>query len=123
MQEKTIILELETTKPQDVAYLANNLVHNLLISCPNIKVKQARLESSAQDFGSSLIIALSAPAIVALAKGLANWLSIQSSEEITIKVKNNDHEMEIIAKNIGSRHSVEDILKILEKGFKDSSID
>jgi len=53
---------------------AARLRQEILDSSPDVRVELEKEDPNAQDFGSTLILVLGAPAIVAIAKGIANYL-------------------------------------------------
>ena len=75
--------------------------------CP---VEKRRDDPSSQDFGATLILLLGAPAAVAVAKGIGQWLSLYRSAKVRIEQPNGT----LIAENITSKQVFE-LAKLLQK--------
>jgi hypothetical protein len=57
-----------------------DLKEHLAMVAPTVETEQRRTDASAQDMGATLAILLGAPAAVALAKGIADWLVMRASK-------------------------------------------
>lgn len=113
MRESTYIVKFENVDQAQSQTLAADLQEIILNQSPDIDVKRIRDDQTTQDFGATLAIVLGAPAVVALVKGLTNWLTSHDSVSITIRKRNNG-EAELIAENI-SRKDVDTLLQKFEK--------
>jgi hypothetical protein len=68
-----------------------------------LEVKRVRTDPEALDFGSALEIALTAPAVIELAKGISNWLRRAHSSKLTVVGPDGI----IIAENISARETAD----------------
>jgi len=56
-----------------------DLKDHLAMVAPAVEADQRRTDGSTQDMGATLAIVLGAPAVIALAKGIADWLKMRAS--------------------------------------------
>jgi hypothetical protein len=70
---------------------------------PHAQVEQRRDDQESQDFGATLAIVLAGPAVVAIAKGIADWL--RRHHGVTIEITTPDKK--VIAQNVTARNVVE----------------
>ena len=64
----------------DAGTYAADLKDHLAMVAPDVQARQLRTDPHAMDMGATLGIVLAAPAIVALAKGIADWLKMRGSK-------------------------------------------
>lgn len=99
-------LTFESGSAVDANRWASELKEFLLDATPDAEVEQQRENPYSQDLGTTLSLVLGAPAIIAVAKALGNWLTLHRQASITIKTPQG----EIIGTNLTS----EDTLKLAE---------
>jgi len=75
----------------------------------DIDVSVSKGDATTMDFGATLIIILGTPAVVAVAKGVADWLKKRNTASITIETSDG----KLVAKNISARDAA-----ILAEKFK-----
>ena len=90
---------------QLAADLQDYLHRNALESEAQVQI--IKEQGNTMDFGATLAITLGTGSVIALARGIANWLQRQQGRSITIR--NGDKEIN------GSNLSSKDIANILEK--------
>jgi hypothetical protein len=59
---------------------AEDLKRHLEMVAPGVEAEQRRTDSRAQDMGAILAIILAGPAVVAVAKGIADWIRMQGKK-------------------------------------------
>ena len=70
----------------DAGSAAEDLKRHLEMVSPDVEVEQRRTDSDSQDMGATLAIVLAGPAVVALAKGMADWIRMQANKpEVVIR--------------------------------------
>jgi hypothetical protein len=88
---------------------AQSLKDAITDEAPDAHVEQKRDNRENQDFGATLAIVLAGPAVVAIARGIEQWLIRQHSVSLEITTPNG----KVIAKNVTARNAVE-ILKTVK---------
>jgi hypothetical protein len=68
----------------DAGRAADSLRRTLQEVDPMIQAERSRTDPEAMDFGAALAVVLATPAIVELAKGIANWLARTHSSRVTV---------------------------------------
>jgi hypothetical protein len=104
--ETKILIDFQDTDPAEANRLALDL-KNYLLRNAEVETDIIKKSTDTMDFGATLVILLGTSSIVALAKGIANWLEKHHSKKLTFKTANE----EIIGENLSSA----DIKDILEK--------
>jgi len=83
LKNKTFRLKFpENISRAEAGKLAAGLRQEILLSSSDVSVDIERDDPSHMDFGTTLVLVLGAPAIVAVAKGIANYLSRYGSRII-----------------------------------------
>jgi hypothetical protein len=77
-------IRFDGLEPADAGRAAESLLRSLLEVDPTIQAKRARTDEEAMDFGASLAVILATPAIIALAKGISNWLARTPASKLTV---------------------------------------
>jgi hypothetical protein len=80
----TYTIRFEGMSAADSGRAADSLRRSLRESNPALVGKRVRADPEAMDFGTVLAVSLAAPAVVELAKGIANWLARTHSSKVTI---------------------------------------
>jgi hypothetical protein len=82
-----IIVCFDGTTAAEGNVLADNLKRHLGQVAPHVSGKRRRNDGNAQDMGATLVLLLGAPAVVALAKGIADWIRMRPQARLTIRDK------------------------------------
>ena len=72
--DKTITLRFEDVSVAEAGKKVAALREDLLDASTDISAEIRKEDSSTQDFGTTLVLVLGAPAVVAVAKGIADFL-------------------------------------------------
>jgi hypothetical protein len=64
--------------------LAEDLEQRLVEETSEVQVERHRTDDRNQDFGASLILILGTPAAIAVAKGIANWISKHGDTKVRV---------------------------------------
>lgn len=74
METRRYVIHFEKSTPAEANQLAADLREHLLDEVDDIMVEQRREDDNAMDAGTTLVLALGAPATVIAAKALWTWL-------------------------------------------------
>ncbi len=96
-ETKTIQIRFENETLGEANIKARSLREYILDVVPNIQVDIVKEDESMQDFGSTLVLVLMTPAIIALCRGIENYLSSSVGVKLTIEANG-----KIVAENISS---------------------
>jgi hypothetical protein len=83
--------------------LALSLKEAIRTEAPDAKVQQKRENKENQDFGATLGIILAGPAIVAVARGVEQWLTRHHGVKLEITTPDG----KVIAENVTAKNAVE----------------
>lgn len=92
-----------------------DLKEHLAMVAPAVQTDQRRTDPNSQDMGATLAIVLGAPAVVSLAKGIADWLKMRASKP-RITVRNSEGQIILELENISSA----DVRPLLEGKIGDA---
>lgn len=106
VDHRTYTLTFDNGSVADANRWAGELKEYILDSVTEVEVEQQRDNPYSQDLGTALSLILGAPAAVALARALGNWLTLHRQAGITIKTARG----EIVGSNLTSK----DALKLAE---------
>jgi len=106
VDQQTYIINFDKVSNADANRYASELRDILLDAAPDVEVNRRRNDPDTQDFGATLVLVLGAPAVVAIAKAMGDWLTLRRQTGITIKTVNG----EIVGTNLTSK----DALKLAE---------
>lgn len=85
----TLVLRFEGVSVAEAGKSATILRDLILDQCPEVQADLQKPDPTTQDFGTTLVLVLSAPVVVALAKGvakgIANYLSRDRPGELVIE--------------------------------------
>lgn len=108
MDQQTYILRFDDVSTADANRYADELRELLLDASPEVSVERKREHPSTQDFGTTLVLILGTPAVVAIARVIGNWLALRRGT-ISIQTENGE-----ITKITGTNMTNEVQLKVLE---------
>lgn|SRR5690242_7440062 len=97
-QQQMYTIKFAGISAAEAGFYGNELRDILLDANPDVVVKQHRDDPRTQDFGSTLVLILGAPAVVSIANAIGNWLKLRNSASLTIEKDGN-----IIAQNLTSK--------------------
>ena len=86
-QPHELTLAFEGASLAETNRFAAELAERLRDADSPIGVREARADALAQDFGATLVLVLGTPAVLALAKGVADWLRMRPQAKLTLKGK------------------------------------
>lgn len=104
------VIKFQDISLAEANILAESLRDAILDSYPGVRVERRRDDQSTQDFGATLILLLGAPAAVAVAKGIEQWLKRYQSAKLRIEQPDGT----IIAENLTGKQVIE-LAKLLQK--------
>lgn len=102
-QPSRYTIRFDEMEPADAGRAADSLRRSLQEVDPTIQAKRIRADDDAMDFGASLAVILATPAIVALAKGISNWLARTHTSKLTVIGPDG----KTIVENIGARDAAD----------------
>jgi hypothetical protein len=102
-QSSRYTIRFDKMEPADAGRATESLRRSLQEVDPTIQAKPIRADDEAMDFGASLAVILATPAIVALAKGISNWLARTHTSKLTVIGPDG----KIIVENIGARDATD----------------
>lgn len=82
-----IIINFDGTTASEGNILVDNLKLHLAQVAPHVSGERRRNDGTAQDMGATLVLLLGAPAVVAIAKGIADWIRMRPQSMLTIRDK------------------------------------
>ncbi len=107
MDQQRFIITFDQSSAADANRWASELREVLLDATEDVEVEQQRENPNSQDLGTMLqLAAIGAPAVVAVAKSLGNWLVKHREARIKIKTPHG----EIDASNLASQ----DVMRLAE---------
>lgn len=103
MNQQSYIITFDDVSPADANRYADELRNALLDTTPDITVQRRRDDPRTQDFGATLVLVLGTPAVVTVAKTIADWLKLRASASLTIETP----EKRIVVQNITSKNAAQ----------------
>jgi len=88
MEKQTYIITFKDVSGEIASLYAGELRNALLDAASEIEVDQRRADARTQDFGSTLVLILGTPAVLAVAKAMGDWLQKRQSAIIDLDEKN-----------------------------------
>jgi hypothetical protein len=85
MSQYTFLVTFDNAPPADAARYANELREFILDAAPDVTVQRQRSDSYAQDFGTTLVLVLGTPAVVAVVTAISNWIKMRHSASLTLE--------------------------------------
>ena len=113
MDQQRYTITFDDVSVADANRWSSELKESILDATPNVEVEQQRDNPYSQDLGTTLVLILGTPAIIAVAKAIGNWLTLRRQVSITIK----SPQGEIIGTNLTSK----DAMKLAELLFSRKS--
>lgn len=83
--ETELILSFDTESTADGNIDVEDLQRHLELVAPAVRTEQCRSDADAQDLGATLVLILGTPAIIAFAKGVADWLRMREKTSLVIR--------------------------------------
>lgn len=81
-----LVISFPDEPPSTAGENITDLKKHLQMVAPEVEASQERTDTNSQDMGTTLAIILAAPAVVSLAKGIADWLAMRGSKpKVTIR--------------------------------------
>jgi hypothetical protein len=102
---REVVLYFDDVSVAEANRFATELRESLLETTSGVDVRLRREDEQAQDFGGTLVLVFGTPAVIVLAKGLADWLRKRNSASVTLKTTGG----EIIATGLTSADARETI--------------
>jgi hypothetical protein len=112
MHETTYRLSFGTATAKEANQHAEDLQKVLARSHQTVTVKQERERTDSQDLGTILVLVLGTEAVVAVAKGIADYLSKYRNVSLTFT----DKDRKVVAKNLTAKTAVTVIEEVLRTG-------
>src|SRR6266849_915721 len=103
MDRYTYLITFDDASPADASRYADELRNILLDMTPDITLQRRRVDSHTQDFGTTLVLVLGTPAVVAVATAIGKWLKLRHSASLTVKTADE----QILVQNITSKDAAQ----------------
>lgn len=111
-----LFLGFESVSVAEANEHAANLMEHLMLVAPGCQADQHRTARNAQDFGATLVLVLGAPAVVAVAKGISDWLRMREMAGSKVVIRDKDGNIVVELNNIRSA----DVRALLESKLGDA---
>jgi len=82
-----LTLSLEDVSLAEASAFVDDLRQHLTTVTPGVRATARRADPNAQDMGSTLVLVLGAPAVVALAKGIADYLRMRQESKAKLIIR------------------------------------
>jgi hypothetical protein len=102
------LIEFQGVDSATAGTLAEDLKEHVLSADPAVSAERRRSDPSSMDFGATLVLLLSAPAAVAVAKGIEAFLARHQTAAIRIKGANGS----MVVENVTSRQASDLAVKL-----------
>lgn len=99
MEKQTYIIIFKGVSGETASRYASELRNELLDAAPGIEVDQQRRDLKTQDFGSTLVLILGTPAVLAAVKAMGDWLQKRHSAVIDIEKDGHVHAENLTSKD------------------------
>ena len=99
METHTYIITFKNVSGEIASRYATELKNTLLDTTLDIEVDQRRGNARSQDFGSTLVLVLGTPAVLAVATAIGDWLKLRHSVIIDIEKDGRIHAENITSKD------------------------
>jgi hypothetical protein len=103
MDQQKYIITFKGVSLSDEQHYAEELQEALLDATPDITVQRRRADPLTQDFGTTLILILGAPSVVAVVNAVRDWLIRRNSASLTFKTD----DRELTVHGISSKNAAE----------------
>ncbi|MGA2127067.1 MAG: hypothetical protein ABSG76_13040 [Xanthobacteraceae bacterium] len=111
MDDRSFTIEFGDVPLADAVEMAGELGRILLDTGPDVSVARRRSDPNTQDPGSILAVVLAAPAVVAVARGIADYIRLRRKARITIKCNG----QQVVVSNVSAADAVEIARLITDK--------
>jgi hypothetical protein len=91
MQSHELTISFDDASASQANKYASELGKQLLgLSLPDVSIDVARESENTMDFGTTLVVVLGTPAVLAIAKGIQAWLAKRPGATVTVEtIKSN----------------------------------
>ena len=103
------VIKFESTSVAEAGDLAEDLREAILDAHPDVSAERRRDDSNTMDFGATLAVLLGTPAVIAVAKGIQDWLERHQSAKLRIERPDGT----VVVENLTGQQAV-DLVKYLE---------
>ncbi|QHI35135.1 hypothetical protein IMCC3317_04810 [Kordia antarctica] len=98
MKEQKTLISFDNVSFRDKQVLANELA-NILSKSADLQNELLKERPNTQDAGTIIAVILGAPAVVAVSKGIVNWLIKHREVKLTFKKGDSEFHVENISSN------------------------
>jgi hypothetical protein len=99
VETQTYTITFKNASGEIAARYATELKNALLDATSDLKVDLRRANAHTQDFGSTLVLVLGTPAVLAVATAIGDWLKLRHSVIIDIEKDGHVHAENITSKD------------------------
>lgn len=113
MEQQTVRIKFEGVPLADRNRYAEDLLQTLASTDRSIRISREREDPASQDFGATLVLVLGTPAVLALARGVAKWLTRNNAVSICFETPSGG---QVAIRNLESQHAAQVVQAFLAGG-------